>query len=120
MKHCEHTELVAQAAEVCVTSCMQTVPGGKALEALRRADRAWQDLCSAGTPAQPPTVIRETSAPLPACADAYDVVVLGGARAQACWQSTLLWGKAIREATACATVLSLKAFLVAGTPGEFC
>lgn len=74
-----------QAAEVCVAYCTQTVPGGKALDALKRADRAWQDLCSADAPAQPPTVINETSAQLPACADAYDVVVLGGARPQAFW-----------------------------------
>ncbi len=58
----------------------QSVPGGQAPEALQRADRAWRELCDSEVEA-PPTVIRETPAPMPPCASSYDVVILGGALA---------------------------------------
>ncbi|KAK9844003.1 hypothetical protein WJX81_001672 [Elliptochloris bilobata] len=47
------------------------------MEGLRRADKAWLELCN-GPQREPPKVIHETSAPLPLCAKVYDAVILGG------------------------------------------
>ena len=57
---------------------MQAVPGGRAMENLDKADKAWRQLCDAERmPFQ--EVITETKVPLPQpCLQDFDVVVLGG------------------------------------------
>lgn len=59
--------------------CMQTVPGGKALDNLEAADRFWDKLCQSDS-RTPPTVMSEVEAPFPSPngIENFDIIVLGG------------------------------------------